>query len=438
MTEENKQPISWCEASLVVSFDKDIGGKIIAQNPSNITELYGEYFSSQIIFLAFPDRIQVNEIIETKYKIFTFRFPLIHSSIYCHVLFIQIPHIKSRESIQRSLILITKNKEILPYHTLLYQLIPTFKENIFDVSSFLQVLEMKFISFPNYSPGKSVSLKLFGKRFDVTISGKKPFPSLLRNYLRELRSLWVSLLVGDCIVVLGDDVCEVSETVEYLVGLIFPLKYSGEIRPYFTINDPLIHTEKSLIVGVTNKMIPNIIQKNRKITLLDNQNSIYLRHVVDKRFEVVKTMSDTQAGIEVEKEFERNTIEFLSIFDGFFIQKVPKMKTLADPFVTVSYTTQEVINYIKQFHFSSGKEETYILFIHSHSFYRYSTSKISEIEQESLNQLNSLLDSFDMNQYTHKEISKITINLFSLSKLPNASINSKVEHLIKLIVHSTS
>ncbi|GAB1226788.1 hypothetical protein ENUP19_0305G0036 [Entamoeba nuttalli] len=51
MTEENKQPISWCEASLVVSFDKDIGGKIIAQNPSNITELYGEYFSSQMFVL---------------------------------------------------------------------------------------------------------------------------------------------------------------------------------------------------------------------------------------------------------------------------------------------------------------------------------------------------------------------------------------------------
>ena len=104
-----------------------------------------------------------------------------------------------------------------------------------------------------------------------------------------------------------------------------------------------------------------------------------------------------------------------------------------DPFITLSYTIEEVVDYIKNMHFPIGKETIYLSFVQTPSFPKHVALLINQIEKETLKHLNILLDNFNIHCYNHEQIAKISINLFSLTKFDNIAISSKAERLIELI-----
>lgn len=368
-------------------------------------------------FLAFPDSVSVHKELVIQKTVYSIRFPITSTSLFCHVLFVQIPALATRNSIQRSLVIVTTQKETISYQRILTEVFPTFSTEPLNEEAFAEVLYLKMSTFPEYRLGTPVSLKLFGKRFDLLPSSRKPFPVYLRKHLRDLRSIWISMLMGDSILFEGSDICEITETVHYVSNMIYPLEYSGQIRPYYTINDTLLSTERCFIIGVTNPTIVSLASKMDNINIITSEDAHFKHNVEDHRFDSVKNMSDIEAGTVVEKEFERNTIEFLSVFDGFFASKVPKMRSLMDHYCgSVVYTQDELHSYIKSLHFTAGKEETYLRFINTPSCSKYSASRITAIEQQAYKHLQTLLDTFCVDDYTSKEIPVISMNLYDIQK----------------------
>ncbi|ELP87217.1 hypothetical protein EIN_093740 [Entamoeba invadens IP1] len=387
-----------------------------------------------------PDTVNpAKPIFEPKSSIYSFRFPLTRNYIFCHVLFVQIPHTDKRKSIQKSLILLTKNKETKPYQSILHNVKSTFLAEDMDNQILVTTLYLKFSSFPKYQRDGNFSLKFYSKRFDLAVTSWNTFPSFLRKHLSSLRSLWASLLMGESIVMYSEDVTEVTEAVEYLSSIISPLEYCGEIRPYVTMNDDIIKKDKAILVGTTNQMVKDVIKKNaKKVNTLDINGGECIHHIVDNRFLKVIQMNDLTAGVEVMKEFSRNMIEFLTIFDGFFLKKAPKMKSLEDQWNSIEYNEEEVWRYIKGLKFPSGKEMVYKEFIKTSSFAKYATDKMEKFEAAGVDNLTQLFNGFDMKQYTNEQIAKISINLFSLSKSPILYVEENAKKLMDTIVEAKS
>ena len=78
--------------------------------------------------------------------------------------------------------------------------------------------------------------------------------------------LWEVAIRNESIMVLGDspDVC--SKAVFIFNSLVYPLEFSGNTSPYFTVFDPLFNNIKeekkrpfNLVIGVTNPLFLKVI-----------------------------------------------------------------------------------------------------------------------------------------------------------------------------------
>ncbi|KAK2194231.1 hypothetical protein NP493_1g03008 [Ridgeia piscesae] len=91
--------------------------------------------------------------------------------------------------------------------------------------------------------------------------------SVFQPVLPHIQMLWELVLTGEPLVVMASLPTVCTSTVQALVSIIWPLKYSMDYRPYFTIHDSEFseYTTKtqappSVILGVTNPFFAKMLQ----------------------------------------------------------------------------------------------------------------------------------------------------------------------------------
>ncbi|KAL7711830.1 UDENN domain-containing protein [Entamoeba marina] len=417
---------AWFDSVFVLGFDKDVGSKIIAQFP---LIPYDDYHLFLLKFLSFPDKIENKEELTQSFTIYSYCLPNKSHPLYCHVLFIQLPLQNTRNSHQRSLVLITQHKQIQPFHNLLSHLQPSFSTSHFDAQTYAEVLFAQSKLFPPFENNKPLQIKVFGASTTITISHILPFPSFLRHHLSMLRSIWLCLLLGESIVIVSDSVNDISLTIHFLNTLISPLTYSGEVRPFYTINDTLHKSDKSFLIATTNPFIKSTLPPKTNII---TQTSIKLNYnIVDTSFDCVSNMSDIEAGLFVQKSFQKNTLQFLSVFNTYFTTKLNTPSTLLNVTIPFIFDPIDCINYIQQLYFSHAKYSTYKQFISTPSFARYLNSCLLHIQQTQMNQIISLLLSFNPQQFTSTELQSILVIMTTIRKeFQNENLHSLIESVI--------
>ncbi|KAJ2800162.1 hypothetical protein H4R20_004161, partial [Coemansia guatemalensis] len=112
-----------------------------------------------------------------------------------------------------------------------------------------QLLETSGLPLDNFDPGDHI---LAGVAHDGLFSS-------FRDTLEDLWACWELMILGESLVVLADTPARCSEAIVGLVDIIFPIAYCGDVRPYFTIQDPDFraivskrHVPPNTIVGVSN------------------------------------------------------------------------------------------------------------------------------------------------------------------------------------------
>ncbi|KAJ2083301.1 hypothetical protein H4R24_000948 [Coemansia sp. RSA 988] len=112
-----------------------------------------------------------------------------------------------------------------------------------------QLLETSGLPLDNFDPGDHI---LAGVAHDGLFSS-------FRDALEDLWACWELMILGESLVVLADTPARCSEAIVGLVDIIFPIAYCGDVRPYFTIQDPdfraivsKTHVPPNTIVGVSN------------------------------------------------------------------------------------------------------------------------------------------------------------------------------------------
>ncbi|KAG4303984.1 hypothetical protein PORY_002637 [Pneumocystis oryctolagi] len=126
-----------------------------------------------------------------------------------------------------------------------------------------------------------------------------PLFSYFCNTIVSLYTLWEIILLGKPLLLLADTPNASTEMVLALIDLIKPIKYSGDYRPYFTIQESDFtmfsnHTHilyKSVVLGVTNPVITKFFENVYNIVLIKkakdksnekNENSIKQYPIVIK------------------------------------------------------------------------------------------------------------------------------------------------------------
>jgi len=106
--------------------------------------------------------------------------------------------------------------------------------------------------------------------------------TLLKSIPSQLHTLWELIILGEPLLVIGHSPTLTSAMVQLLVGMAWPLRYTADYRPYFTIHDGDFaelsgggneltqKVSKIRLVGVTNpffskalKNWPNVLRLGR-------------------------------------------------------------------------------------------------------------------------------------------------------------------------------
>ncbi|XP_075750871.1 protein DENND6B isoform X4 [Rhipicephalus microplus] len=185
-------------------------------------------------------------------------------------------------------------------------------------------------SWPAPLPGIALSLPLHGVSLEARIPplqglgstlgspsvqpGLDPVPSVhevdlfrcLMPLLSHIQLLWELVLVAEPIVVMAPSPAVCSDTVLALVGLVWPLRYCADYRPFFTIHDSEFKEYTagsrclpSVILGVTNPFFaktlqhwphvlrlgddpvpdsPQKLKKGGQLRTLDSKPGLYTQH----------------------------------------------------------------------------------------------------------------------------------------------------------------
>ncbi|KAJ2611118.1 hypothetical protein H4S08_003306 [Coemansia sp. RSA 1365] len=119
-----------------------------------------------------------------------------------------------------------------------------------------QLLETSGLPLDNFDPGDHI---LAGVAHDGLFSS-------FRDALEDLWACWELMILGESLVVLADTPARCSEAIVGLVDIIFPIAYCGDVRPYFTIQDPdfraivsKTHVPPNTIVGVSNPFFGEVL-----------------------------------------------------------------------------------------------------------------------------------------------------------------------------------
>lgn len=249
----------------------------------NIGQLIEKYYSSfpidsklleEVSFIGFPETTASDE--DQMYFFSLRKNPsTLLSNIciqdqqfyYCYAKIIRVKCDKlKRGYIQKSIVILTEQYNPKYYQPILNEIVTIYISN-------------------NYVPLKEEDLTNY--LYKNNIEKKKPIihrnsfqpPNYIMNsfletfslfYLIKISSIWEMIITETPTLVVGDEASKVSNVVMLLQSLIYPLKYRGDIRPYFSIydidfkqyrdNDNLLKNN-SPILGIINPLLAKYFQK---------------------------------------------------------------------------------------------------------------------------------------------------------------------------------
>lgn len=277
----------WIMCFGTVYFDVDQGPTLSILYPH---VAFSETERAAICFSAMPD----STIYDLCDSVYTFNFrvdpvrlglPKDQVFLYGHVFFRQKRDpLMRRGGFQRSVVIISH----LPHHGLFSRMAYMVGPLYFDMgTAILEAAVHNVSTWPTPELGEALELPFLGTallaelptgdssqlletsklplyRFDpgehllASITCDGLFRSF-RDILNDLWACWELMLLGEPLVVLADMPSRCSEAIVGLVDIIFPIRYCGDYRPYFTIQDPdfraivsKTHVPANTVVGVSN------------------------------------------------------------------------------------------------------------------------------------------------------------------------------------------
>ncbi|PWA03250.1 hypothetical protein BB558_000570 [Smittium angustum] len=285
--ESIKKLQEWIICIAITTFDEDSGPAILFKYPK--TE-FDKSEEKAIRFSSMPDST-INEICDSVYS-FKFRtntkrpnFGKDTVFLNAYVFFRQRkdPE-KKRGGSQGSVVIITH----LELHGLFLKLAEIIGPLYFDFGqTVLEAAVQNIIDWPHPQSGKLLVLPLL----DTVLRVDMPIPNtvqlletslfdsksftpnedilasivpegILRNFKSNLSDLWICwelMILAESLVVFADSPARSFEVVCGLVDLIYPIKYCGDFRPYFTLQDPdffsIVSSKRvhpNTVLGVTN------------------------------------------------------------------------------------------------------------------------------------------------------------------------------------------
>jgi len=301
----------WMKCFCIVTFDLELGQVIEKIFPEHV-EL-SEKERMNICYLSFPDsntgcmgdtqfhfRIRSNSSKASGKNLSERDLPvyLRDDATHCYgfVYFRQVkdPSLK-RGYFQKSVVLLSH----VPYVNLFTYLVKLIAPEYFENGdAAVETVCHHIDKWPLPCPGHTLQLPVLGTVLQVRIPSKKDkpgaiasiekgerneagipsqiFPNLnevnvfraLNPVLAHVHLLWELILLGEPMVVMAPTPHVCSETVQALAGLIIPLRYSCDYRPYFTIHDSDFkeYTTKTrlpppVMLGVTNPFFAKTLQQ---------------------------------------------------------------------------------------------------------------------------------------------------------------------------------
>ncbi|XP_037520369.1 protein DENND6B isoform X2 [Rhipicephalus sanguineus] len=299
---------NWMHCICVVAFDLELGQAMEMVLPSDAQ--LSEKEKSSICYLAFPDS-NSGCMGDTQFQ-FRIRQCALPQRPLCPALvaynaavapalqadpayfhgFVYFRQVKDsnvrRGYFQKSLVVLTR----LPLVGLFSRVLCLIAREYFCTSlPSLEAALRNVESWPAPMPGIALSLPLHGVSLEARIPplqglgrtlglpsvqpGLDPVPSVhevdpfrcLMPLLSHIQLLWELVLVSEPIVVMASSPAVCSDTVLALVGLVWPLRYCADYRPFFTIHDSEFkeytagsHCLPSVILGVTNPFFAKTLQ----------------------------------------------------------------------------------------------------------------------------------------------------------------------------------
>nr|XP_037282198.1 protein DENND6A-like isoform X3 [Rhipicephalus microplus] len=338
---------NWIHCICVVAFDLELGQAMEVVLPSDAQ--LSEKEKSSICYLAFPDS-NSGCMGDTQFQ-FRIRQCALPQRPLCPALqaynaavapalqadpayfhgFVYFRQVKDsnvrRGYFQKSLVVLTR----LPLAGLFSRVLCLVAREYFRTSlPSLEAALRNLESWPAPLPGIALSLPLHGVSLEARIPplqglgstlgspsvqpGLDPVPSVhevdlfrcLMPLLSHIQLLWELVLVAEPIVVMAPSPAVCSDTVLALVGLVWPLRYCADYRPFFTIHDSEFKEYTagsrclpSVILGVTNPFFaktlqhwphvlrlgddpvpdsPQKLKKGGQLRTLDSKPGLYTQH----------------------------------------------------------------------------------------------------------------------------------------------------------------
>ncbi|CAN7942077.1 unnamed protein product [Ixodes pacificus] len=303
---------NWVHCICVVAFDLELGQALEVVLPNDVP--LSEKEKTSICYLAFPDS-NSGCMGDTQFQFRIRQCPLPQrplspalvayngavatalqvDPVYFHgyVYFRQVkdPNVR-RGYLQKSLVVLTR----LPLVGLFSRVLSLVAQEYFRTGHpSLEAACRSVDSWPPPVPGRSLGLPLHGLVVQARIPTLQglgrplapppsstpqgglidPLPSVhevdifrcLLPMLSHVQLLWELVLVAEPVVVMASSPAVCSETVHALVGLIWPLRFCADYRPFFTIHDSEFKEYTagsgclpSVILGVTNPFFAKTLQ----------------------------------------------------------------------------------------------------------------------------------------------------------------------------------
>jgi len=388
----------------------------------------------------------------------------------------------------------------------------------------LETVSKEISKWPPPSENKTLSLAIMGQTLEITVPDgntkfqipivyKKEYPTVpivlpsvydinlykcLRPVLNHIHLLWELVILNEPILVIASvpDVC--SEFVSALINLTWPIKYSSDYRPFFTIHNSEFQEYSmksspipSVIIGVTNPFFskslqhwPNIIKisdqndlnndknstskinKTSNIKIIDTKTVVYSKYetFLEKDKTIIKKLlkgSETNRPSEAQslillRHFTEITQSFVIPLEQYFTSLLPLKKSIS-PFKSVPKIKEFKIDEFVSFFNNSTPKLSHLVkgdwvgfyrkFFHTSNFKNWLQQKESEVEKKlAIIHLESLCE-YDVSkwlkdkqeieiidQYIHLREKLELLEKFEIALEP--TLKDKLYEILKIILDS--